>query len=512
MKKYKSFMFIFLGLLFVLAFAPLSVNAAESNGSSILDWDYTSNADGSITLTKYKGTSKDIVVPGRLDGKQVKIESFKKVGIDSGHSLVIGTSKQKVIYDGTSLTNAFSQSTYENIDLKGLDTSKVTNMQDMFEWCDSLTTLDVSNLDTSNVTIMNGMFDGCRSLTALDVSNFDTSKVTLMDNMFHRCCSLTALDVSNFDTSNVTNMGGMFSWCESLTTLDVSNFNTSKVTNMRQMFGRCMTLKELDVSNFKTSADVIKEGMFSSSDNLVYVNLGNIEFKKDILSPDHNWVNRGFTLSENAKNDVPSVIISQNENTKKVLSDDGGKSLIREELQFGTGTTHSFTRVAYAADVKLDANGGTFKERTAGNEKTITLGGNVFYDTVDAYKNEFTVTNDNLAEKTSSPTKDGKEFNGWYLDKECTKPFTTLDMTLGHDSKVTLYAGYKAKKAEIDNPGTDKPAGDKNNGIGNPAEKMVNAVQTGDVSSPYFWAFIALLAMIGAAGTVLVRRKIIRTN
>ena len=97
MKKYKSFVFILLGLLFVLAFAPLSVNAAESNGSSISDWDYTSNADGSITLTKYKGTSKDIVVPGRLDGKQVKIESFKEVGIASGRSLAVGTSKQKVI-------------------------------------------------------------------------------------------------------------------------------------------------------------------------------------------------------------------------------------------------------------------------------------------------------------------------------------------------------------------------------------------------------------------------------
>ena len=35
MKKYKSFMFIFLGLLFVLAFAPLSVNAAESNGITL---------------------------------------------------------------------------------------------------------------------------------------------------------------------------------------------------------------------------------------------------------------------------------------------------------------------------------------------------------------------------------------------------------------------------------------------------------------------------------------------
>ena len=471
MKKYKSFVLVLLGLLFVLAFAPLSVNAAESNGSSISDWDYTSNADGSITLTKYKGTSKDIVVPGKLDGKQVKIESFRNVGIASGESLLVGTPGQKVIFDGTSLQEAFAQSTYKSIDLKGLDTSKVTTMRCMFYLSKELTKVDVRTFDTSNVEDMCEMFAGTK-ITDLDVSNFNTSKVTTMQGMFAGC-QFTDLDLSNFDTSNVTWIDGMFEGCSKLTSLDVSTFDSTNFTSTNGVFKDCHSLQ--------------------------YLNLGAMKYFPNTMNPaDTNFRIKGV-------NELPTVIISQNEATINVFSSDNGKTVHKSD---GTGL-----RVAYTADVKLDANGGTFKERTAGNEKTITLGsGNVFYDTVDAYKNEFTVTNDKLAEKTSSPTKDGKEFNGWYLDKECTKPFTTLDMTVGHDSKVTLYAGYKAKKAEIDNPGTDKPAGDKNNGIGNPAEKMVNAVQTGDVSSPYFWAFIALLAMIGAAGTVLVRRKIIRTN
>ena len=48
--------------------------------------------------------------------------------------------------------------------LKGLDTSKVTNMVGMFYMCSSLTSLDLSNFNTSNVTDMGSMFNGCSSL------------------------------------------------------------------------------------------------------------------------------------------------------------------------------------------------------------------------------------------------------------------------------------------------------------------------------------------------------------
>jgi len=54
------------------------------------------------------------------------------------------------------------------------------------------------------------MFYRCGSLTELDVSGLDTSKVTDMSYMFYRCGSLTELDVSGLDTSKVTDMRNMF--------------------------------------------------------------------------------------------------------------------------------------------------------------------------------------------------------------------------------------------------------------------------------------------------------------
>ena len=112
-----------------------------------------------------------------------------------------------------------------SIDLSALDTSEVTNMNEMFYECFSLTSLDVSKFDTSKVTNMSSMFNRCTSLTSLDLSSFDTSKVTNMIEMFHKCGKLTSLDVSNFDTSKVTRMDNIFCDCPAWDTVDQTKFN-----------------------------------------------------------------------------------------------------------------------------------------------------------------------------------------------------------------------------------------------------------------------------------------------
>ena len=99
--------------------------------------------------------------------------------------------------------------------LKGLDTSNVTNMNNLFYGCSSLTSLDLSSLDTSKVTGMSYMFSGCSSLTSLDLSNWDTSKVTIMGNMFSRCSSLKDVYITveatlNKFTNNLTSQGNNY--------------------------------------------------------------------------------------------------------------------------------------------------------------------------------------------------------------------------------------------------------------------------------------------------------------
>ena len=47
----------------------------------------------------------------------------------------------------------------------------------MFAYCIKPRFLDVSKFDTSNVTDMSEMFESCDGLTSLDVSKFDTSRL-----------------------------------------------------------------------------------------------------------------------------------------------------------------------------------------------------------------------------------------------------------------------------------------------------------------------------------------------
>lgn len=169
----------------------------------------------------------------------------------------------------TDMNHMFNQcQSLTSLNVTNLNTSKVTNMNCMFQSCKSLTTLDVSHFDTINVTDMSAMFNLCESLMSLDTSNWDTSNVTDMSKMFSGCESLASLDVSHFDTSNVTDMNSMFSGCKSLTSLDVSHFDTSNVTNMSNMFNVCSNLTALDASHFDTSEVKYMSFMFNACLNL----------------------------------------------------------------------------------------------------------------------------------------------------------------------------------------------------------------------------------------------------
>ena len=72
--------------------------------------------------------------------------------------------------------------------LENLITSKVTNMQSLFQNCQSLTTLDLSTFDTQNVTDMYCMFWGCRNLQHIYVgSGWTTEGVRNGVGMFNEC-------------------------------------------------------------------------------------------------------------------------------------------------------------------------------------------------------------------------------------------------------------------------------------------------------------------------------------
>jgi surface protein len=118
------------------------------------------------------------------------------------------------------------------VNFAGLDTSRATNMQSLFDGCRSLKALDTKAFDTSCVTNMSRLFADCSSLVDIDLSSFDTSRVTSMDGMFAGCSSVRALNLSGFDTGNVKSTEGMLEGCSSLAALDASSFSTAQLSAM----------------------------------------------------------------------------------------------------------------------------------------------------------------------------------------------------------------------------------------------------------------------------------------
>ncbi len=221
---------------------------------------YTSFKESSGTLTYYyddkresrtsSGEITEIYDPvNKPDALRFKNynSKVKKAKIDASMKNAHLTSTKRMFYgyEEKKTTYLVSHRLEKMTSIEGMEnliTDEVTDMQGMFDDCESLTSIDLSHFNTGNVTDMQSMFAGCKSLTALDLSHFNTENVENMAWMFCSCESMVDLDLSTFNTDKVTSFLGMFSNCYALPFLDLSSFNTGNVTNMGSMFRKCQSL------------------------------------------------------------------------------------------------------------------------------------------------------------------------------------------------------------------------------------------------------------------------------
>ena len=71
------------------------------------------------------------------------------------------------------------------------------------------------------------MFSNCKSLKSLNLGGLNTSNVTNIQNMFHNCEKLTSLDLSGWNISNTTGVSNIFEYCSSLSTKSVKVSQTT---------------------------------------------------------------------------------------------------------------------------------------------------------------------------------------------------------------------------------------------------------------------------------------------
>jgi surface protein len=131
-----------------------------------------------------------------------------------------------------------------------------------FAFCPNLDLSSVQGtLNLTGVTNFDNLFEGCTSLTTINnINSWDTSAITSMANMFNGC---TAFNQSlSFNTSAVTSMGYMFSGC-SVFNSALTFTSTSAVTDMRSMFYGCTTFNQ--PLSFNTSAVTNMNDMFKDA-------------------------------------------------------------------------------------------------------------------------------------------------------------------------------------------------------------------------------------------------------
>lgn len=237
---------------------PLSATITESGTFGTCDWDI----DDTGLLTIHAGVLGKQMGNWITDGKMN--DTITNVICDPGvvanedsSSLFFGLKNVKTIdvsnmdtSNVTDMNNMFStayRNTQNNpvqngkltniIGLSNFDTSKVHDMHGMFYYDIALVSLDVSAFDTSNVTDMNSMFYTDAKLVDLSgLEKWDTGKVQNFSSIFYSLPLTSFASIEKWDMSSATNISGMFSMMTKLTSLDLSSWNVSNVQNMGSFF------------------------------------------------------------------------------------------------------------------------------------------------------------------------------------------------------------------------------------------------------------------------------------
>ena len=160
-----------------------------------------------------------------------------------------------------------------NVDLRGLDTTNVTDMQSMFSGCDSLSELSIDQLNTRSVVNMGSMFSGCKSLLRMSLYSVYMGNVQTIMGMFRGCESLEYVEFSMANTPSLRYAMGLFENCKSLVSINFGQLDTSLVENMSYVFKGCSSLTSFDVWPVSINSATTLDSMFADCSSLESVNL-----------------------------------------------------------------------------------------------------------------------------------------------------------------------------------------------------------------------------------------------
>ena len=136
------------------------------------------------------------------------------------------------------------------------------NKKELLKLCNDLT-VSLGDIDTSKITDMSELFMDSHRKDFSGIETWNVSKVTDMSHMFHGK-SLKNIDFKQWNTSSLENMSCMFIEAE-LSGINLSCFDTSKVKDFYACFVSCFFVSDPKIGSWNVQSGENFAGMFLNS-------------------------------------------------------------------------------------------------------------------------------------------------------------------------------------------------------------------------------------------------------
>ena len=246
----------------IVPYVPFTVSSLEILKSG--NYEYRILDNGTVAITRYNGTSEEVIIPQYIDDKMVAC--IDDLAFDHCLNLTYITFPESVIEIGD---NAFRE-------------------------CSNLTSIKVNSNNTEFCSIDGILFDkNIKTLIAFPANKKVTSYVipssvtTIHDHAFEQCINLTSITIPHSVTKigayafhyclklssvsmpkSITSISGYtFSGCQNLTNISIPN----SVTSIGEYsFWNCINLTNIKIPD---KVSIIKYGAFCNCDNLTNVSM-----------------------------------------------------------------------------------------------------------------------------------------------------------------------------------------------------------------------------------------------
>ena len=248
-----------------------------------------------------------------------------------------------------------------------------TSLASMFQLCSRFNSPSVITWDTSRITDMNYAFATQNSFNQ-PIGGWNTSRVTNMQNMFFQ----TSFNqpIGGWNVSSVTNMGNMFAECyTNAFNQDIDAWDVSNVTNMSQMFYVNQGMNR-SLNSWNTSKVTSMSLMFYQA-QVFNGNIGNwnvssvngmsdmffqaYSFNRDISS----WNFRGINATANLDRFMTQATAFSTVNYNALLiamNNNKSSAPYRSDLRPGFSATYTASSAAAAARAALVTYGWTITD------------------------------------------------------------------------------------------------------------------------------------------------------